>query len=195
MAASFALDPAHSALLVMDFQVSILERLPSGSEAVIEAAALALAAARQAGLRIIYVVVGFRPGCPEISPRNQGFGALRNSPKWQLSTEIPAALAPHPEDVVVTKRRVSAFWGTDLEVVLRANELDTVVLAGISTSGVVLSTVRHAADADYRLLVLRDACADSDAEVHACLMDKVFPRQATIGDAAGLAALLSPQAI
>lgn len=59
-------------------------------------------------------------------------------------------------------------------------------MCGIATSGVVLSTLRHAADADYRIVVVRDCCADADPEVHACLLDKVFPRQAMVVSAAEL---------
>jgi nicotinamidase-related amidase len=75
---------------------------------------------------------------------------------------------------------VSAFAGTDLETVLRAREVDTLILFGIATSGVVLSTIRHAADADYRMIVVGDCCLDRDDEVHRCLVEKVFPRQATV---------------
>ena len=89
-------------------------------------------------------------------------------------------VAPEAHDLVVTKHRVSAFAGTDLDMILRANDIETLILFGISTSGVVLSTVRHAADADYRLIVIKDCCADQDPEVHACLVDKVFPRQSTV---------------
>ncbi|HEY3858038.1 MAG TPA: isochorismatase family protein, partial [Gammaproteobacteria bacterium] len=94
------------------------------------------------------------------------------------------------EEAVVTKHRVGAFFGTDLDMLLRAKDVDTLVLAGISTSGVVLSTLRHAADADYRLVVLGDCCSDPDAEVHACLLDKVFPRQATVTDSKDFLAVL-----
>ena len=90
------------------------------------------------------------------------------------------AVAPAPGDVVVSKRRVSAFAGSDLDVVLRAGGIDNLVLAGIATSGVVLSTLRQAADLDYRLTVLADACGDRDEEVHRVLTEKVFPRQATV---------------
>lgn len=89
-------------------------------------------------------------------------------------------MAPAPGDVVVTKRRVSAFAGSDLDVVLRAGDIDTLVLTGIATSGVVLSTLRQAADLDYRLVVLADACLDGDQEVHRVLTEKVFPRQADV---------------
>ena len=88
----------------------------------------------------------------------------------------------------MTKRRVSAFAGSDLDVVLRAGGIEELVLCGIATSGVVLSTLRQAADLDYRLTVLRDACADADAEVHRVLSEKVFPRQADVVDVADWAA-------
>ncbi|HEY8745038.1 MAG TPA: isochorismatase family protein, partial [Chloroflexota bacterium] len=76
--------------------------------------------------------------------------------------------------------RVSAFAGSDLDLILRAGTIDTMVLCGIATSGVVLSTLRQAADLDYRLVVLADGCLDSDAEVHRVLMEKIFPRQADV---------------
>jgi nicotinamidase-related amidase len=63
---------------------------------------------------------------------------------------------------------------------LAARGIDTLVLAGVATSGVVLSTLRDAADRDYRLFVLSDVCADMDPEVHRVLMEKIFPRQADV---------------
>jgi nicotinamidase-related amidase len=65
-------------------------------------------------------------------------------------------------------------------MILRANEIDTLILLGIATSGVVLSTLLHASDADYQLLVVKDCCADQDSEVHACLTEKLFPRRVTV---------------
>jgi nicotinamidase-related amidase len=104
-------------------------------------------------------------------------------------------VAPQAGDILVTKKRVSAFMGSDLEVVLRSLEVTSLVLTGIATSGVVLSTLRHAADLDYELTVLRDACADADPEVHRVLLDKVFPRQATVVTTAEwVGRLVSPSA-
>lgn len=80
----------------------------------------------------------------------------------------------------MTKRRVSAFAGSDLDVVLRAKKIDSLVLSGIATSGVVLSTLRQAADLDFALTVLNDGCADADPEVHRVLTEKVFVRQANV---------------
>jgi nicotinamidase-related amidase len=87
---------------------------------------------------------------------------------------------------VVVKHRVNAFFGTDLEMMLRAHDIDTLVLLGHATSGVIVSTVRYAADADYRLVVVEDGCADRDAEMHTFLMQRLFPRQATVVSAEAL---------
>ena len=97
-----------------------------------------------------------------------------------VSSVVHAAVAPQPGDVVVTKRRVSAFAGSDLDVVLRAGGIEALVLSGIATSGVVLSTLRQAADLDFSLTVLSDGCVDADEEVHRVLCEKVFPRQAQV---------------
>jgi len=103
------------------------------------------------------------------------------------NAKIHFAVAPLAEEIVVTKHRVSAFAGTDLDLILRANGIETLILTGIITSGVVLSTLCHAADADYRLLVVGDCCSDGNEEAHRALLEKVFPRHATITTAAGLA--------
>lgn len=188
------LDPKTSALLIMDFQTSIVDLVAADKDALLARTAGLLEAAREGGMKIIYVVVGFRPGYPEVSPRNQSFGPIRESGRFahgSAGTEVHRVLAPMPDDVVVTKHRVSAFTGTDLEMVLRASSIDTLVLTGIATSGVVLSTVRHAADADYRLVVVEDCCSDRDAEVHRVLTEKVFVRQATVTAAGAVIGALS----
>ena len=89
-------------------------------------------------------------------------------------------MAPEASDKVVRKTRVSAFERTDLDEWLRGMDIDTLILAGISTSGVVLSTVCDGADLDYRLLVLADACADRDPVIQDVLMEKVFPQRTTV---------------
>ena len=172
----------RSALLVMDIQPGIIDRVPEPAEFLARAESV-VRAARSHAIAVIHVVVGFRPGMPEVSARNQSFSALKQQPAAFVIDPRPA-IAPEGNDVVVIKRRVSAFTGSDLEVVLRAGEIRHLVLCGIATSGVVLSTVREAADKDYRLTVLADLCADTDAEVHSVLTTKVFPRQAQVTSAA-----------
>lgn len=180
----------RAALLVMDVQRGIVAGHGDDRELLARIAAAA-AAARGAGIPVVYVTVRFRAGHPEVSARNLLFaghaarGALQESDPL---TEIHPDVAPQPGDVVVTKRRVGAFTGSDLDVVLRSADVTDLVLAGIATSGVVLSTVRAAADLDYRLTVLADACADRDPEVHRVLLEKVFPRQAEVRTVAAWAA-------
>src|ERR1700733_1717029 len=141
--------PASSALLVMDFQRSILDMLGNDAPSLLERTAALVDAARARAMRVIYVVVGFRAGHPEASAKNASFAAIKGSGRFaagDVGAEIHPGVAPRGDEVVVTKHRVSGFHGTDLDIVLRANGIDTLVLAGIATSGVVLSTVRHAAD-------------------------------------------------
>ena len=171
-----------TALLVMDVQQGIVDRF-GGDEEYLPRLAAAVQAARDAGIWVIYVTVAFRAGHPEVSERNKSFAAIAGTGRFadgDPGGAIHPAVAPASGDLVVTKRRVSAFTGSDLEVVLRAGGIDSLVLAGIATSGVVLSTLRQAADLDYRLTVLADGCLDADPEVHRVLLEKVFPRQADV---------------
>jgi len=172
----------NTVLLVMDMQIAMVGMLPAGNETPGNIAK-AIAFARTNNIPVIYIVVGFRPGMPEVSPNNKSFSAskarLGNGNNDEFM-KIDAAVAPLADEIIVTKRRYSAFTGSDLEVILRAQGIQHLVLTGISTSGVVLSTLREAADKDYRLTVLSDGCADADAEVHRVLTTKVFPRQVEV---------------
>ena len=95
------------------------------------------------------------------------------------SAEHPG-VAPTPGERVITKTRAGSFSTTGLDVLLREQGRDTLVLMGVATSGCVLSTVRWGADINYRLVVVRDACDDLDPEVHRVLTEKVFPRQTSV---------------
>lgn len=171
-----------TALLIMDVQQDIVSRY-GGDESYLPRLAAAAATARRSGITVIYVTVGFRPGYPEVSERNPTFGAIAGCGRFVAGdpgTEIHPAVAPEPGDLVVIKKRVSAFAGSDMDFLLRARGTVNLVLTGIATSGVVLSTLRQAADLDYRLTVLSDGCLDGDAEVHRVLTERVFPRQVTV---------------
>ncbi len=171
----------NSALLVMDVQQGIVRNF--ASEGYLPRLAGAIAAARSASVPVVFVGVKFRPGHPEISKNNKvwaGVAASNAMVSGTEPTEFTPEIAPKDGDVVVTKRRVGAFAGSDLQEILRGGEITSIVLAGISTSGVVLSTVRLAADLDYQITVLSDGCVDNDDEVHRVLTEKLFPRQATV---------------
>jgi nicotinamidase-related amidase len=174
---------AKSALLIMDVQPGILANLGADADAYLEKSKGLVEAAHSATIPVIFVVVRFRNGYPEVSPNNKMFGAIRSQigPGFhEDSPEAQPAITPSANDFVVVKRRVSAFSGSDLEVVLRGQGIDSLILCGIATSGVVLSTLREAADKDYVLTVIEDACFDRDPEVHKVLTTKVFDRQATV---------------
>jgi len=184
MSANFPIYPAHTAVLSMDCQSGIVSvYLKDDKDAFLGRISSVLNHARVVGMRVIHVQVGFRPGLPEVSSRNVLFGAIKSSAQHQKLFEgplgaIPPAIARKESEIVVTKHRVSAFAGTDLAMILRANDIDTLVLLGIATSGVVLSTLVEAADADFRLAVIKDCCADLDSSLHDCLTNKFFPSRA-----------------
>jgi nicotinamidase-related amidase len=177
-------DIPHTALLAMDCQTGIVSiYIKDGG--FIERAADVVKAARTAGMPVVHIQVGFRPGLPEISRRNKLFAALKDDPQRQklflgAGAVIHPALGPEPPDIVVTKHRVSAFKGTDLEMILRAKEIETLVLFGIATSGVVLSTLVDACDADFNVVVISDCCADQDPELHTALLTRLYPRRGEV---------------
>jgi nicotinamidase-related amidase len=187
------IDPTRTALLVMDYQPAIVARVedPTG---LLGRAAAAIATARAAGATVGYVRVALTDEDRAAVPvTNKSFSAIAGTDAMadgDPDNDVHPDVAPEAGDIRVRKSRVGPFSTTDLTEQLAAGRIDTLVLAGISTSGVVLSTVRQAADNDYRLVVLADCCADFDPEVHRVLIEKVFPRQADVIDSTELAALL-----
>jgi hypothetical protein len=144
---SFAeFDNSRAALLVMDVQQGVVARFSDDAEVLLERLSALIGASREAGIAVIYVRVAFRAGNPEVSPRNRSFAALTHAGGFgesDAATQIHPAVAPRPEDPVVVKKRVSAFNGSDLELLLRSRAIETLILTGIVTSGVVLSTLRE----------------------------------------------------
>ncbi|CAM5430561.1 cysteine hydrolase family protein [Leifsonia shinshuensis] len=171
-----ALNPATTALLLMDLQPGILGRVPD-SDAFLAGLVRAREAARAAGMTVGYVRVAISAEEAATIPARSRFARAgeRLDPN-RPETQIDPRIAPADGEIVVRKKRVGAFGTTDLQEQLDARGVDTLVLAGVSTGGVVLSTVRDAADRDYRLVVLEDGCWDSDPEVHQVLTAKVFAR-------------------
>lgn len=188
------LDPRKTALLVMDYQNGIVAMLGEGG-APVAAAAAAIALARERGATIGYVRVAFEDADLDAFPATSGMGA-RVKPAGAAmhadspNTAIDERLAPREGDIVVRKTRVGAFSTTDLDAQLRERGVDTLILAGISTSGVILSTVRDAYDRDYALVVLADACADREPHIHDFLVSEILPRQAHVITSDALSELL-----
>jgi nicotinamidase-related amidase len=193
------LDPNRTALLVLDYQEGIVGQLP-GSGPLLDRVTSVLDDVRGRGGHVGWVRVGFEDAEFEAIPETSMFAPFAASADHRAgmradaaATQIHPELAPRPEDIRVRKIRVGAFSTTDLGPQLEKRGITTLVLAGVSTSGVVLSTVREAMDRDYRIVVLRDACADRDPATHDFLTGTLFPRTATVVDAAGLGELWTVQ--
>jgi nicotinamidase-related amidase len=182
------IDPARTALLVMDYQNGIIDRVAAGED-LMARAAQTIELVRARGGQIGYVRVGFADGQAPTGTMGQRIGADAARTMFHADapgTQIHPAVAPQDGDIVVRKTRVGPFGTTDLDAQLRERGIDTLLLAGISTSGVVLSAVRDGHDRDYRLVVISDLCADPDPEVHDFLIERIFPRQAAVIDRATL---------
>ena len=191
---AIALETKRTALLIADFYEAMMTSIPHAVDRNVVSRTVALQqAARDAGLMMCYCATVFRPGYPEIGARNKTFGQRKASGQpavFDPLAVIHPAVAPLKGEVVVGKHRVNALYGTGLDVALRANDVNTLIILGYATSGVVLSTVRHASDLDYNLYVVEDCCSDSDPEVHEFLTGRIFPRQAEVVQSADVIAAL-----
>ncbi|KAI1203052.1 isochorismatase hydrolase [Nemania serpens] len=185
-----------TAFILLDIQTGIIEMLKGikDTDQYLAKVSSTLAAARKAGVLVVQVTTGFRPSYADASPRNQMVARVRGA---GLFKDTDASVQLHPaiaqaaaDDVHIKKRRVSALYGNDLDIVLRSSGIEKIVVAGVATSGAVLSTVRQAADMDYEITVLADLCADSDADVHDILLTKVLAKQAAVVDSEEWLALL-----
>jgi nicotinamidase-related amidase len=131
--------------------------------------AAAVAAAREAGDLVVWLVVGFRPGYPDWpagSPLFAGLPAAGGLTRDTWGTRIHSAFQVGPDEPVLVRSRVSPFYGTDLEQVLRTADVGEVRLAGVATDHVVLAAARDAHDRDFSVRVLADCCSSSTEELH-----------------------------
>ena len=180
------LEPSETAFLTLDLQHGILG-MANVAPSVTDAAARAAAHSRTAGYLVLHIGLGFAPGHPGLPPLSQipadsPFHAVVANNKLLVGS--PEA-GVHPSvykegEAVLYKTRYGAFGSNQLDLVLRARGIRNLVMCGVVTSGVVLSTVRYAYDLDYRMVVLQDACWDREEEVHRLLCEKVLPKQAQV---------------
>jgi nicotinamidase-related amidase len=170
-----------TALLILDYQTGIGDL--SYAQDAASRAAIALEAGRKAGLCIVFSKVMFRPGYVDIPASNQSFQAVKEADLMppEASKLIPR-FEPQLGEFLVNKNRFSAFSGNDLKQLLRSRPIKTLVMAGIATSGVILSTFAKATDDDYEMVVLSDACADPNPSLHQELITSLFPRSATVAN-------------
>jgi nicotinamidase-related amidase len=173
----------RTALMLMDFQPAILAQVPD-RDALMDKAQIALSWARAHGVKVVFVRVAFIPDDYNAIPHHhKAFRAVKQNRLFangDPSFDVDPALEMRDADIVVRKTRFGAFSTTDLHTLYGDGSIDTLVVGGIMTAGVVLSTTREASDQDYRIFVLSDVTADRDPEVHRVLIEKVLPHQADV---------------
>ena len=129
----------------------------------------ALDKARAAGLKIGFVRVGFSPDYRECPPNSPIFSGARKNGIFKLGTwgtQVHPDLGQLPSDFDIVKHRVSPFYSTTLEAILRANGIRRIYCSGISTNAVVQAMVREGHDRDFEMVVLEDCCCGLTAEEH-----------------------------
>ncbi len=141
-----------------------------------------LGGARAAGVLVVHVAMTSLAGRRSDSPAQIRFNlrmhAAQRAGGPPLAYTVPGTrghefvdeLAPLPDELVVAKHRSSAFWGTDLAMLLRSNGVQTVVVGGCTTEGCVESTARDALFEDFYTVIAEDGVASDDPEQHAASM-------------------------
>jgi nicotinamidase-related amidase len=169
--ANLNLDCAKTAVLCMDIQKATVRRSSMFRERNVgQAAKSVLEAARKASVLVVHIAIDYQPAF--FSPRNKFLQKVRipalSAPGVDLAEllEIVDEVKPIGDEPVIRKPRMNPFFGTALESMLRSRDIDTVALMGVATEFVVEAAARHAADADFRVIVLEDCCAAFSEETH-----------------------------
>ncbi|MGY0022187.1 hydrolase [Streptomyces sp. YJ-C3] len=174
-------DP-RTALVVVDLQNGVMgvPGAPHTTAEVLERTVRLADAFRAQGLPVVLVRVSHAADGADATPGRTDTPRRTATPPagWD---EVVDALAGHPEDIVVTKRNWSAFYGTDLDLHLRRRGVTQVVLTGVATSIGVESTARAAHEHGYHVTLATDAMTDVDAEAHRSSVERIFPRLGETG--------------
>ena len=182
-----AIDPARSAVIVVDMENDfaakggMFDRAGvdvSGAQKAIGPTAKVLAAARQAGLKIVYLKMGYRPDLSDLGATDSvnrtrhlkfGVGQKIQTPDGRESrllirdtwdTDIVPELKPQASDIVIYKTRFSGFYQTDLDATLKKFGIKYLIVTGVTTSICVESTVRDAMFRDYLCVLLKDCMSE-----------------------------------
>jgi nicotinamidase-related amidase len=185
-----AIVPAQTALVVMHYQTDILQLFPSVAPALLANTRKLCDAARAGGVGVYFAKIHFSPGYPEISPLNRNGQGIRQLGLF-VDDQISPELGRQASEPLIIAHRASVFFGTDLQVRLSAQGIDTLLMAGIASTGVVLSSVAYASDADFRLFTVKDCCYDPDPVVHDHLFSTAFDSRTTVLSLADALSLLA----
>ncbi|PRC94935.1 isochorismatase family protein [Solimicrobium silvestre] len=173
------------ALIVIDLQKGIVG-LPTAhpSSEIVQRSSQLARAFRARALPVVLVnVAGRAPGRTDSGPPKFVF-----PDNW---TVLVPELEQQPNDHLVTKNRIGAFLGTDLDAYLRQRGVTQIILTGISTSSGVEATARSAYDLGYNVVFVADAMTDLDPDMHRHSIEKVFPKLGETGKTDDLLMLLN----
>ena len=166
---------ARDALLVIDTQKEVLHPkgtlrgdLPRVADGLLDAVRTLVDWARRQDVPIIWVRMAFRPGYVDapLSVRETATDLAGRLIDGSWGAEIVDGIGRRDEDIVITKKRPSAFFGTDLDWVLRGLDVERIIVAGTSTNWAVESTVRDADSLDYRVVIAREATGARMGDLH-----------------------------
>jgi nicotinamidase-related amidase len=169
---------ANSMLLVMDMINDLVHPDGPGGQTyvvqgnhkgLIENIGVAIQRTRKANIPIAYIRIGFSQDYRECPPCSSVFSRARENGLFKLGTwgtETHPGITPHCCDFDIIKHRVSPFYGTNLEPILRAQGVQRLILCGVSTNGVVQAAARDGHDRDYACVLLEDCCCGATAEEH-----------------------------
>jgi nicotinamidase-related amidase len=185
-----AIVPAQTALLVMHYQTDIMELFPSVAPTLLANTRKLCDAARRSGVSVYFAKIQFSPGYPEVSPLNKNGQGVKQLGLF-VDDEISPELGRQPNEPLIIAHRASVFFGTDLQARLSAQGVDTLLMVGIASTGVMLSSVAYASDADFRLFTVKDCCYDPDGVVHDHLFSTAFESRTAVLSLTGALALLA----
>ena len=171
--------PAQTALVVMHYQTDILGLFPSVAPALLANTRKLCDAARAKGVSVYFANLRFSPGYPEVSPLNKNGQGIKRLGLFVDDRPSPE-LGQQASESVIIAHRASVFFGTDLQARLFAQGVDSLIMVGIASTGVVLSSVAYASDADFRLYTVKDCCYDPDQVVHEHLFSTAFDSRTTV---------------
>nr|WKF61451.1 N-carbamoylsarcosine amidase [Paraburkholderia busanensis] len=174
-----AIVAAQTALIVMHYQTDILGLFPDVAPGLLDNTRRLCDAARAKGVGVYFANLRFQAGYPEVSPLNKNGQGIK-----QLGLFVDDRTAPElgqrPEEPLVIAHRASVFFGTDLQARLAERNVDTLIMVGIASTGVMFSSVAYASDADFRLFTVKDCCYDPDQVVHERLFATAFESRTTV---------------
>ena len=168
-----AIVPARTAVVVMHYQTDILGLFPEVAPALLAHTRKLCDAARARGVGVYFANLRFSPGYPEVSPSNRNGQGIKRLGLF-IDDRTAPELGQRESEPLIIAHRASVFFGTDLEVRLSAQGVDSLIMVGIASTGVVLSSVAYASDADFSLYTVKDCCYDPDPVVHEHLFATAF---------------------